>query len=175
MKKINFVSLVLMFLLTVLAFSTVSAQDDEFVNQKKAARPFRMMQELGLTREQVQQIRRINQERRPIMQDAARRWRQANRELDLAVYADNATEEEIKELLKAAQTAQAELLKERTQTEYLIRKVLTPEQLIKFRDLRRQLLESKLEERRNAGDEENQPNQSPRPFKRFPRRQTRAQ
>jgi Spy/CpxP family protein refolding chaperone len=144
MKKINFLSLIFTFWLTVLAFSTVSAQEqtaDENQNQQQANRPFRLLQELGLSREQIQQISRINQERRPIMQEAARRWRQANRDLDIAIYADNSTDEQVKELLKTAQLAQTELLKERSLTEYLIRKVLTPEQLVKFRNLRQQLIE----------------------------------
>lgn len=176
MKKINFLSLILTFLLTVTAFSTVSAQEtlpeNETQNQQQANRPFRLLQELGLSREQIQQIRRINQERRPITQEAARRWRQANRDLDIAIYADDSNEEQIKELLKSAQLAQAELLKERSLTEFLIRKVLTPEQLVKFRNLRQQLMEQRVNQRRNMRNQENPNNpQQQRRFNRFQRRQ----
>lgn len=165
MKKINFLSLIFALLLTVSAFSGVSAQEniqDENQNPRQADRPFRIMQELGLTGEQIQQIRRINQARRPIMQEAQRRWRLANRDLDLAVYADDSTDERVKELTKAAQLAQAELLKERTLTEYLIRKVLTPEQLVKFRNLRQQLIQDRIDRRNNPNRQDNLNNREER-------------
>ena len=165
-----------MFLLAVLAVSNVSAQETEQnENPQQVKRPFQLFQELGLSPEQIQQIRRINQERRPIMQEAARRWRQANRDLDLAIYGDNSTEEQIKELLKTAQLAQADLLRERSQTEYLIRKVLTPEQLVKFRNLRQQLMEQRQNQRRNMRNPENSENpQQQRRFNRFQRRQNQS-
>jgi Spy/CpxP family protein refolding chaperone len=170
MKKIKFLSLIFTLLLAVLAVSVVQAQEPEQTdNQNQVNRPFRLLQELGLTREQIQQIRRINQERRPIMQDAQRRWRMANRDLDLAIYADDSTEEEVKELLKAAQLAHAELLKERTLTEYLIRKVLTPEQLVKFRELREMLMQRN--QRRNRNVQNNPDDQQPqRPVNRLQQR-----
>ena len=175
MKKINFLSLVFtLILLTCLATSSVFAQDETDQEEnpipRQKARPFRIMQELGLSREQIQQVRRINQARRPIMQDAQRRWRLAQRDLDLAIYADDSTEEQVKELTKAAQLAQAELFKERTLTEYLIRKVLTPEQLVKFRALRQQLIEDRLNIRNNPNSQENPNNQQQRPVNRFQQR-----
>lgn len=177
MKEINFLSLILTLLLTAFSFSTAWAQEpveDDIQNPEKAARPFRIIQELGLTREQIQQIRRINQERKPVMQDAQQRWQTARRELDMAIYSDDSTEEQIKELTKTAQLSQAELLKERTITEYLIRKVLTPEQLVKFRQLRQQLMQ-KMNRRRNLNNQEN-PNNQQRPLNRFQRRnQNRGQ
>lgn len=175
MKKINILSFIFTLLLTVSAFLTVSAQEpaqDENQNPQQVNRPFRLLQELGLSREQIQQIRRINQERRPVMQEAARRWRQASRDLDIAIYADDSTEEQIKQLLKTAQLAQADLLKERSLTEYLIRRVLTPEQLVKFRNLRQQLIEERRNERRNMRTPENQNNsRQQRQINRFQRRQ----
>jgi Spy/CpxP family protein refolding chaperone len=126
----------------VLLVGGVQAQVEE-PNPNPAAnqnvRPFRLMQALGLTREQVQQIRLINQDRKTVVMEAQRRWRSASRELDNAIYSENVDEENIKELTKRAQLAQAELLKEKTVTEYLIRKVLTPVQLVKFRELREQM------------------------------------
>ena len=172
MKKINFLSLIFTLLLTVLAFSTLRAQEpveDDNQNPRPLARPFKIMQELGLTREQIQQVRRINQARRPFMQEAAERWQTARRNLDLAIYADDSTDEQVRELTKEAAIAQSELLKERTLTEYLIRKVLTPEQLVKFRNLRQQLM-PRRNERKNA-DIQNNPNNEPqRPLNRFQQR-----
>jgi Spy/CpxP family protein refolding chaperone len=175
MKKINFLSLIFTVLLTALAVSSVRAQEpseDANQNPRQAARPFKIMQELGLTREQIQQIRRINQERRPIMQDAQQRWQTARRNLDMAIYADDSNEEQVKELTKEATLAQAELLKERTLTEYLIRKVLTPEQLVKFRQLRQQLMQRR-NQRKNLNNPDNSNNEPNRPLNRFQRRSLR--
>jgi Spy/CpxP family protein refolding chaperone len=178
MKKLNFLSLIFTILLTTLAFSTIRAQEPveaDNQNPRRAARPFKIMQELGLTREQIQQIRRINQSRRPIMQEAQQRWQTARRNLDSAIYADDSTEEQVKELTKEATLAQSELIKERTLTEYLIRKVLTPEQLVKFRQLRQQLM-PRVNKRKNLSDQD-EPNTEPqRQFNRFqPRKQNRGQ
>lgn len=167
MKKINILSLILTCFLMALTFTDVKAQETpQNDNPNQAVRPFKIFQELGLNREQIQQIRRINQERKPIMQEAQMRWRKANRDLDLAIYADDSTDEQIKELTKTAQIAQAELLKERTLTEYLIRKVLTPEQLVKFRQLR-ELIRQRVE---NLKNQNNQTEEPQRPVNRFQQR-----
>src|SRR5215216_3470347 len=47
-----------------------------------------LLAELGLSPDQVQQIRKMNQERRPAMMDAQRRMRDANRNLDMAIYGE---------------------------------------------------------------------------------------
>lgn len=170
MKKINILSLILTGFLMVLTFTNVKAQETpQNDNPNQAVRPFKILQELGLNREQIQQIRRINQERKPIMQEAQMRWRRANRDLDIAIYADDSTDEQIKELTKQAQIAQSELLKERTLTEYLIRKVLTPEQLVKFRGLREQIRQ-RVENLKNQNKQNNQTDEPQRPINRFQQR-----
>ena len=95
-----------------------------------------LIKELALTPEQAQQIRRMNQARRPLMEDAGRRLREANRALDMAVYADTLNEEDVAAKLKEFQLAQAEVARLRFRGELELRKVLTPEQLTKFRELR---------------------------------------
>jgi Spy/CpxP family protein refolding chaperone len=170
MKKIKFLSLIFASFLMVLTFTNVKAQEQtQTDNPNQADRPFKIFQELGLSREQIQQIRRINQERKPIMQNAQRNWRQANRALDLAIYADDSTEEQVKELTKQAQIAQSELLKERTLTEFLIRKVLTAEQLVKFRELREQIRQriNNLKKQNNQNMQNDEPQ---RPVNRFVQR-----
>src|SRR5688500_15872873 len=92
--------------------------------------------ELGLTSEQVQQIRRINQARRPRMMEAQHRLRVANRDLDAAIYRDVVSEEEFQSKLKAFHSAQAEVARLRFESELSIRRILTPEQLVRFRELR---------------------------------------
>lgn len=138
-------------------------------NQNPPARPFKIFEELGLTPDQVQQIRRINQERKPIVQAAQVRWREANRRLDIAIYADDSTEDQVKELTRIAQFAQSELLKERTITEFQIRRVLTPEQLVKFRQLR-QMLADRVREMKDRDNPNRRNDQPQRPFNRLQQR-----
>jgi Spy/CpxP family protein refolding chaperone len=135
---------ILIILATALLAVAVAAQDDPTSDKKIADRPnppVRILAELGLTREQIQQIRRINAERKPLITDAQLKLREANRELDLAIYSETASEDDIKLKMKDVQSAQAEVIKVRTLTEYLIRKVLTPEQLDKFRQLRERMMQ----------------------------------
>lgn len=118
-----------------------------------AARPRRpdLLRELGLSTDQLQQIRRINLERKPLMDAAAQRLREANRNLDMAIYADNLDENEVQLRLREFQTAQAEISRLRFVGELQIRHVLTPDQLVKFRDLRAKfaaIIEAQRENRR---------------------------
>lgn len=94
-----------------------------------------LLRHLGLSREQIQQIRRINEERKPHMEAAQRRVREATKLLDDAIYADDFDEREFQERLKNVQLAQAEVSRIRFSTEFAIRRVLTLEQLGKFRVL----------------------------------------
>ncbi len=92
--------------------------------------------QLGLSRDQVQQIRRVNMERKPLMDEAQKRLREANRALDEAIYSDQVSESDVQSRLKEAQLAQAEVAKIRFMNEFAVRRILTPEQLVRFRDLR---------------------------------------
>lgn len=95
-----------------------------------------VLRELGLSREQFQQIRRMNAERGPMMEDAHRRFREANRALDDAIYADKVKEADVQARLKDVQLAQAEIQRLRFMNELAVRRILTPEQLVRFRELR---------------------------------------
>ena len=108
-----------------------------------------LLAELGLSREQVQHIRQINQERRPLMMEAQRRMRIANHELDSAIYRDSASDEDFQIRLKEFQAAQAALARLRFESELSVRKVLTSEQLLRFRDLRSKFAEAAEGEMRN--------------------------
>ena len=92
--------------------------------------------QLGLSRDQIQMIRRLNVERKPLMEAAQTRLREANRLLDEAIYSDKANETDVQARLKEAQLAQAEVAKIRFMNEFGVRRILTPEQLVRFRDLR---------------------------------------
>lgn len=127
-------------LLVTVAFCTVSlAQETDEQPANTVNQPdFRAtaLRQLGLTREQLQRIRRLNQERKPRVDAAQMRFRRANRALDEAIYSDTATDTEIEERLKEFQLAQADLAKLRFMGELGVRRVLTPEQLTRFRNLR---------------------------------------
>ena len=91
---------------------------------------------LGLTREQMQTIRRINAGRKPLMDAAQTRSKEANKALDEAIYADQLNETDFQTRLQASQRAQAEIMRIRFATEFAVRRLLTPEQLVRFRELR---------------------------------------
>jgi Spy/CpxP family protein refolding chaperone len=134
------------FLLIILVVASVpgSAQDapagDASADQRAEDRP-NLFAELGLTREQVQQIRRINQDRRPRMMEAQHRLRLATQGLDASIYRDSVSEEEFRTKLKELQSAQAEVARLRFESELSIRRILTPDQLVRFRELRQKFAE----------------------------------
>jgi len=97
-----------------------------------------LLMQIGLTREQFRQLRMFNQRHRPIMVAAQKRLREATVALDSAIYADVLAEGEFETKLKEQQLAQAEVIRVRSMGELAIRKILTPEQLVKFRELREQ-------------------------------------
>lgn len=110
-----------------------------------------LLRELGLSTDQLQQLRRINRERKPLMEQAAQRLREANRNLDAVIYADNLDENELQVRLKEFHSAQAEIARLRFMGELQVRRVLTPEQLVKFRELRARFaasMEAQREKRR---------------------------
>ena len=92
---------------------------------------------LGLSQAQMMEVRRINQSRRPHMDAAQARLRDANRALDEAIYADIFDQTSFDVRLKDVQAAQADLARLRFTNEMNIRKLLTPDQLARFRELRR--------------------------------------
>ncbi len=102
------------------------------------------LRQLGLSREQMQQIRRINMERKPLMEEAQKRFREANRLLDEAIYSDQVSEVDVQARLKEVQMAQAEVMKIRYMSEFAVRRILTPDQLIQFRELRRKFEQERV-------------------------------
>ena len=146
-----------LFLLLLLALGALSmgayGQDgpppgDGPHDERSAGRP-NLLAELGLSREQVQQIRRANQERRPAMMQAQRKLREANRALDMAIYQDVVRDDEFQIRLREFQAAQAEVAKLRFESELSVRRILTPEQLGRFREIRQRFAEERREDRRD--------------------------
>lgn len=102
-----------------------------------------MLRRLGLSEDQIQQIRAINMERRPDMAEAHKRVREATRALDAAIYADKIDEADVQQRIKDVQVAQAEVARLRFMTELAVRQVLTPEQLVRFREMRQRFERSR--------------------------------
>ena len=146
MKKLNFLTLIFASLLLTVFFSAVQAQEGQLPNdarQQNFNQPRRpnLLAELDLSPEQIRRIRRINAEKRPLLREAQQKMRDANRNLDQAIYADDADETEIQSRLKDVQLAQAEVSKLRSTIEYAVRKILTSEQLVRFREVRQRFIE----------------------------------
>ena len=153
MKNFNFLSLTLIGLLMTFSFVSVKAQDetaspDASNNQFNRERRPKLLEQLDLTQEQIQQIRRINTGQRPLLREAQSRLRRANQNLDQAIYADNANENDIQARIKETQIAQAEVIKIRSTMELAIRRILNAEQLSKFRGTRQQFTQ-KMNDRQN--------------------------
>jgi Spy/CpxP family protein refolding chaperone len=160
MKKVLFI----IFAILMFSFAAV-AQDAPPTPQTDPAKRPNLLRELGLSPEQVQTIRTINQAQKPKMELAQRNFRQARKALDDAVYAEEFVETDVQAKNKVVQIAQAEITKVKTETEVAIRKVLTPEQLVKFRELRQRLIESNMPKNRPIMKQMKQMKQ------RFPNRQ----
>ena len=117
-----------------------------------------LLQQLGLSQPQLRQIRQLNQQRKPMIDEAQSRVRAANEALDDAIYADNVDENEVKARINDLQQAQAEVSRIRFTNELAIRRILTPEQLGRFREARkkfatatRETLKERREERAGQG------------------------
>lgn len=97
-----------------------------------------VIQQLGLSRDQLQQMRRLNMARKPLADAGQRRLRQAGRSLDQAIYADQVSDADVEARLRELQMAQAEMAKIRFTHELNVRRVLTPDQLVRFRAIRQE-------------------------------------
>jgi Spy/CpxP family protein refolding chaperone len=132
-------------------------QEPEPAPQEQPAPPRRvppgnnLMQRLNLTPEQRAQLRDIRKQSEPEVRELTRRVRLARRALDEAVYADAVDEAQVEQRVRALTEAQAALLRLRSATELKVRRVLTPEQLQTFRDLRVQAQRQQLMQRRMRG------------------------
>lgn len=171
-----------LFLTTVFVFvGSVNAQrdgDNNFAPPAEQNMRVNLMRRLGLSKEQIQQIRKLNGQRGPLMQEAQRKLRDANRLLDQAIYADSVDDAVVEARLRDLNAAQAEVARIRALSELEIRKVLTPSQLIQFREIRDQFRDRREENmndrrpmRRPDGDRQGPPEgkDSPRPLVNRPR------
>lgn len=149
MKRITFTIFLCFLLLLGASLATDAQTNTEFQeNDAEIAQPNRanILQQLNLSRPQLQQIRSINQQFRPPLRQSNLRLKAANQALDYAIYGGQADENTIQARLREAQEAHAEWIQNRTKLESEISRVLNPNQLARFRQFRRQ---NKLNNARN--------------------------
>jgi Spy/CpxP family protein refolding chaperone len=122
-----------------------------------------ILQQLNLSPEQFRTIRRLLAENGPRARDAQRAFRDAQDSLDDVIYQDSVDDKAVQNAIKTVNDAQAKLVNVRMENELAIRRVLTPEQLVTFRSLRKeQMLRKMLQERiKNERQDGNKPNRRP--------------
>lgn len=109
-----------------------------------------LLSQLNLSPAQVSQMREIREQSVPQAKELTRRLNQARRALDESIYSDSLDESLVQQRAREVAEAQAALVQLRAQTELRVRRVLTPEQLQTFRELRirarrQQRIERRLE------------------------------
>jgi Spy/CpxP family protein refolding chaperone len=147
MKKIACLSVVFVF---VLCAGSVLAPDvprpvgppPDARHNGDQARP-NLLRELNLSPDQLIAIRKINQDKRAQMEEAGHRLREANRMLDESIYSDAADESDFRVRLAEFQAAQAEVTRLRFANELAIRRILTAEQIAKFKELRQKFADER--------------------------------
>ena len=107
-----------------------------------------LLSQLNLTAAQVEQMREIRTQSVPQAQALTRRLNQARRALDESIYSDALDEALVEQRAREVAEAQAAVVRLRALTELRVRRVLTPEQLQTFRDLRLRARRQKRIERR---------------------------
>ena len=141
-------------LLMLLTAGTIAlAQQDPAVNP---AQPD-PIEQLRLTPDQRQAIRRIVAENRDERQAANQRVREANIALDQALDTDPPDENLIEQRINEFAAAQAAQLRMRIHTEVKIRRVLHPDQIATLRRLRLQVRDVMNPQRRNRANQSFRP------------------
>jgi Spy/CpxP family protein refolding chaperone len=130
------------------ASPTPAQQQDGAAAQINPNEPATILAHLNLSPEQIAQMRAIQSESVPQAQALSRRLNQARRALDEAIYSDNADESLVEQRAREVAEAQAALVRYRAQTELRVRRILTPEQLQTFRNLRDEAIRERQQERR---------------------------
>ncbi len=116
------------------------------------------IQQLNLSPEQRQQIRRITQEMREERQTANFRLREANQALDRALDADPIDENVVEQRINEVAAAQATQTRMRAHMEMRIRRLLNPDQIATLRRLRLPLRDIFNPQRPNAPNNPRRPN-----------------
>jgi Spy/CpxP family protein refolding chaperone len=111
-------------------------RDDRPMDQNAGPRGADLIERLNLNPEQIRQIRQIRRRSAEDFRNARERMKSAQVALDEAIYADSVDEGDIEAKARAFASAQADMARLRALTELQIRRVLTPDQLKTFREIR---------------------------------------
>lgn len=93
--------------------------------------------ELGLSTDQMTRLREIRRQRGPGLRELNRRLRETQRRIDDALLADAVDEGAVRALAGELGRLEAERLMVHFEMEVAIRSLLTPEQAVRLRELRR--------------------------------------
>jgi len=157
MKKFIIIYLVFLALFITGSVADALGQSENQFAEPPPRRP-NLLQALGLTQDQVRQLRQLNTSMQPQLRESERAMRQAKQSLDEAIYSDELSDQLIQERLQIFQKAQFEVAKNRTMMETSVRKILTRDQLFKFKRLRQNF------QPKPNNNPENRPNQLKRPL-----------
>lgn len=157
--KLNFKSLATIISLVIFAALPVCAQTPT-PEQPPGAMQRRNfggdpIRELNLTAEQREQIRMIREQNRAERATINQRVRETNRALEEALDSDNPDQSVLEQRIQEVSAAQAEAMRMRIKTEVKIRQVLTNEQRIMLKEMRRNVHQLR-ERRREDGMEDRQ-------------------
>jgi Spy/CpxP family protein refolding chaperone len=141
-------ALALLILCSPSAFAQNAAQQQPTAEAPAADAAASLLSQLNLTAAQVSQMREIREQSVPQALALTRRLNQARRALDESIYSDALDEALVEQRVREVAEAQAAVVRNRAQTELRVRRVLTPEQLQTFRDLRNRARRQKRMERR---------------------------
>lgn len=141
--------------------ANAAAQEDEASptpDEAAEARPQNadLLQDLNLSPEQKEQLRQIRQQTAADGRFVTQRVRRARRALDEAIYSPDASEAIIEKRAREFAAAQAEQIRLRSLTELKVRRVLSPNQLQTFLNLRRQAF-ARQRMLRQSGDNQRRP------------------
>jgi len=125
----------LLFLATLMALAQ-APQDSQLNQPPPGGGGADLLEQLRLTPEQRQKIRMIQRDTKDERAAIGFRLRESNRALEEALDAEALDDNLIEQRLQAVAAAQNAQLRLRIQTEVRIRRVLNPEQLAVWRDLR---------------------------------------
>ena len=151
MKKIKPLRIFILTIFILLSVSLVQAQEGNNFEEKtdQPNRGDNIVKLLDLTPEQIQQIQMIRREIQPRLRIARIRQRDAREKLDEAIYADAFDEVAVQLYLKDFLQAQVEVNKLRFQNEMAFRNVLTPQQLVTFRNIRNNMKKNRIRRQNN--------------------------
>jgi Spy/CpxP family protein refolding chaperone len=114
----------------------------------------RVMQALGLTPEQRMRMQEIRRSHEDEVIAAGRRLRQARQALDRAIMSEPFNEAEVRDATEALAAAQADKIRIDARVRAGVRRVLRPDQVLRFhqlqREMRREMREQQDIERENG-------------------------